>query len=146
MPRCSGSFCSRYCCKLGVADVVQVLLAGGDGISGLQGADDGVLALIERRLAGFLDAQVDQDFVVGGRAEALDAGIVQAGAVHVVANLVEIGRLRELDVDQRAAAEVHTQRNVMPEQHGTDAGDAEDQREGKEIPLLAEEIDIGIAK
>jgi hypothetical protein len=34
----------------------------------------------------------------------------------------------------------------MPEQHGHDAGDAEDKREGKEVPFLAQEIDIRIAE
>jgi hypothetical protein len=34
----------------------------------------------------------------------------------------------------------------MPEQHRTYACDAEDQREGDEVPLLAQEIDIRITK
>jgi hypothetical protein len=34
----------------------------------------------------------------------------------------------------------------MPEEHGSDAGDGEDQREGEKEPLLAKEIDIGAAK
>jgi len=34
----------------------------------------------------------------------------------------------------------------MPEEYGRESGDAEDQREGKEIPFLAKEIDVGITK
>jgi hypothetical protein len=34
----------------------------------------------------------------------------------------------------------------VPEQHGEDTGHAKDQREGEEVPLLAEEIYVGIAK
>ena len=71
---------------------------------------------------------------------------MQARAIHVLADLVEVRRLGELHVDQRSAAELHAQRNVVPEQHGADSGDAEDQREGKEIPFLAKKIDVGITK
>jgi hypothetical protein len=34
----------------------------------------------------------------------------------------------------------------MPEQHRQNAGDAEDERKSEEVPLLAEEIDVCIAK
>jgi hypothetical protein len=34
----------------------------------------------------------------------------------------------------------------VPERHGKHAGHAEDQREGEEVPLFPEEIDICIAK
>jgi hypothetical protein len=34
----------------------------------------------------------------------------------------------------------------MPEQHGAYASHAEDEREGQKIPLLAQKIDVGIAK
>jgi hypothetical protein len=34
----------------------------------------------------------------------------------------------------------------VPEEHGEDAGHAEDQREAKEVPLLAQKIDICITK
>ena len=64
-------------------------------------------------------SEVDQHFVVAGRAEALDLGILQPGAVQLGADLVEVRRLRELHVDQRAAAELHAERNAVPEQHGS---------------------------
>jgi hypothetical protein len=35
---------------------------------------------------------------------------------------------------------------VVPEQHGKQARDAEDQRKGEKIPFLSEKIDVGIAK
>jgi hypothetical protein len=35
---------------------------------------------------------------------------------------------------------------VVPEQHGKHTGHAEDQREREEVPLLAEEIYVGITK
>ena len=129
--------------QAGLAGVVQVLLAGGR-ILGLQSTNDRVLALIERRFAGLLHAEINQHLVVGRRPVGLNLGIVQTGAVHVGANLVEVRRLRELDVDQRAAAELNAQRNVVPEQHGEDSGDAEDQREGKEVPFLAQKVDVGV--
>jgi hypothetical protein len=34
----------------------------------------------------------------------------------------------------------------MPEEHRSQAGDGEDQREGEKIPLLAKEIDICITE
>jgi hypothetical protein len=34
----------------------------------------------------------------------------------------------------------------MPEKHGSDAGQGEDQREREKKPLLAEEVDIGVTK
>jgi hypothetical protein len=34
----------------------------------------------------------------------------------------------------------------MPEKHGTQASHAEDQRKGKEVPLLPKEIDVRISK
>ena len=78
-------------------------------------------------LAGFLDAKVNQHLVIGDGTEALDAGIMQPDAIHVVTNLVQVWGLRELDIDQRAAAELYAQRDVVPEQHGTDSGDAKHQ-------------------
>jgi hypothetical protein len=34
----------------------------------------------------------------------------------------------------------------MPERHGKHSGHAEDQREGQEVPLFPEEIDVCISK
>jgi hypothetical protein len=34
----------------------------------------------------------------------------------------------------------------MPEKDRQQTGDAEQQRKGKEVPLLAQEIDVGITK
>src|SRR5208337_2664364 len=63
------------------AAVIQVLLALIAGILRLEGLDDGVLAFVERGLAGFLNSKIDQHFVVGGRAETLNARIMQSRAV-----------------------------------------------------------------
>ena len=131
--------------QAGLAGIVQILLAGGR-ILGLESTNDRVLTLIERRLAGLLHTEVNQHLVVGGRSVGLDLGIVQSGAVHVRANLVKVRRLRELHVDQGSATELNAQRNMVPEQHGEDSGNAEDQREGKEIPFLAKKVDIGVSK
>ena len=130
--------------QAGLTGVVQVLLAG--STLRFERTDNGVLALVERSLAGLLHAEIDQHLIVRCRTEALDARIVQPGLVQLLPDMVEVRRLRELHIDQRAAAKLHAQRNVVPEQHGTDSGDAEDQREGEKVPLLAQEIDIGIAK
>src|ERR1700751_2803088 len=54
--------------------------------------------------------------------------------------------MRVLQVNQRSGAEIDAQRKTMPEQHRADARYAEYQREGDEIPLLAQEIDIRITK
>jgi hypothetical protein len=54
--------------------------------------------------------------------------------------------MREPDVDERSAAEVHTPRNAMPEQHGKHPGYAKDQRKGQKVPFLAQKIYVGIAK
>ena len=58
----------------------------------LQGLDDLVLALVERGLAGFLDVERDQHFIGGGIADALDAGVVQPGAVQLGADLIVVRR------------------------------------------------------
>jgi hypothetical protein len=34
----------------------------------------------------------------------------------------------------------------MPERHGTHSRDAEDEREGEEVPLFPEEIDVCVSK
>ncbi len=54
--------------------------------------------------------------------------------------------MRVFDIDQRPAAEVDTQRYAMPKRHGKQSSHAEDEREGQEVPLLPEEIDICISK
>src|SRR5208283_3572453 len=128
------------------AAVIQVLLALIAGILRLEGLDDGVLAFVERGLAGFLNSKIDQHFVVGGRAETLNARIMQSRAVHVATDLFEIRSLSELDINQRAAAELDAQRNTVPKENRAQSGNAEDQRKSKEVPLLAQKIDVGIAK
>ena len=124
------------------AAIVQVLLALG-GI-GLERLDDLVLALVQGLLGGLLDVERDQQFVVGRRAVALDTGVVQPGAVHGLADIVGVGLLRELHIHQRAAAEINAQREVVPEQHGENPRHAEHQREGQEVPLLPQEVDVRI--
>src|SRR5271165_708698 len=128
------------------AAVIQVLLALIAGILRLERLDDGVLALVERRFAGFLNSKVYQNLVVRGGTKTLNAWIMQSGAVHVATNLFEIRSLSELDINQRATAELYAQRNAVPKENRAQSGDAEDQRKGKEVPLLAQKIDVGIAK
>ena len=116
------------------------------GSIGFQRLDDLRLALIERLLAGFPHVEIDQHFVVRGHAVALDFGIVQAGAIHGGAHRVVVGRVRELHVHQRSAAEINAPRDAMPEQHGKQSRNAENQRKGEKVPLLAQKIYVGIAK
>ncbi len=73
-------------------------------------------------------------------------GILQAGAIQFGANGIHVGLLGELNVHDGAAAEIDAERNVMPEQHGSDAGEGEDQRESEKVPLLAKEVDICATK
>ena len=108
--------------------------------------NDLVFALVERLFAGLLNVESDQDFVVRGRTIGLDAGIFQARARQFRMDSRRVGRMRILHVHQRPAAEVHAQRNAVPEQHGNNSRHAEDQRKGEKIPLLAEKIDVRIFK
>ncbi len=52
----------------------------------------------------------------------------------------------ELDADDGAAAEIDVEREVVPEEDGEKAGNAEDQREAEEIPLLSQPVDFWIMK
>jgi hypothetical protein len=54
--------------------------------------------------------------------------------------------VRVLHVHERTAAKVDTERNTVPKRDGKKTGYAEDQREGKEIPLFPEKIDVCISK
>ena len=65
-----------------------------------------------------------------------------AGVVDCTTNFVVVGSAGKFHVDQGSALKVDAQRNVMPESDRQDAGDAEDQGEAKEVPLLPQEIDI----
>ena len=76
--------------KRGRAGVIQVLLAAVLRVLGFQRPDDGVLALIERGFAGFFLFQSDQHFVAVGRPIPLDLGILQPGAIHVLADLIQV--------------------------------------------------------
>ena len=101
--------------------------------------DDVILAT---RKVGFIILravlrQADQDLIVASFAVLLNAGILQANAIQVATNFVEVGRLRELDVSVGAAAKINPERNTVPGNHRNDAGDAEDEREAEEVPLLA---------
>jgi hypothetical protein len=49
-------------------------------------------------------------------------------------------------IDQRPATEIHAPRDVVPEQHGKHARNAEDQRKGKEVPFLPKKIDVYVMK
>src|SRR5258708_803190 len=104
------------------------------------------LTLIQRLFARLLDIERNQHFVIGGLSVTLDAGIFQPGAFDLIVDRGRIGRMRILDENQRAAAEVNAERNTMPECHGKHSRHAEDKREREEVPLLAEKIDVGVAK
>jgi len=71
---------------------------------------------------------------------------MHAGFIESAAHLIEVWFLGELHVDQGATLEVDAKRDAVPEEDGEKPGDAEDQRKPKEVPLLAEEIDVGILK
>src|SRR5579862_749541 len=58
----------------------------------------------------------------------------------------DIRRVRILHIDNRAAAKIDAQWDTVPERHGEQAGHAENQREGEEVPLLPQEIDVCIFK
>ena len=89
--------------------------------------------------------QVNQDFI-GIGAITLDAGAMDACPVEYRADVILIGLLGKLHIHQRAAPELHSQGDAVPEKHGKQASHAEDQREAQEIPLLAQEIYVCVAK
>src|SRR5260370_2839999 len=124
--------------------VVEILFPRG-GIA-FERLNDLSFTLIESLVAGLRNIEGDEEFVVGGLPVSLDAGILQAGAFDLGVDGGRIRRVRILHVDQRSAAEVDTQRDAMPERHGKHSGHAEDQREGQEVPLFPEEIDVCISK
>ena len=66
--------------------------------------------------------------------------------VHLSAHGVVIRLVRVLDVDQGPTAEVDSKWQAMPEQHRENSRYAEDEREGDEVPLLTEKVDIRITK
>jgi hypothetical protein len=71
---------------------------------------------------------------------------VQAGFIQVGTDIWDVWGINEFHVHQRAAAEINAQRDLVLEKHGKYASHAEDQREAEEVPLFAQEIDVGIAK
>ena len=85
---------------------------------GFQGIDDLVLALGKVGLAGLFQVQLDHHFIAAGLAVALDHGVVQPGFIQRAPDRSIVRLPGELHIDQRAAAEIHPQRNAMPEQHG----------------------------
>src|SRR5207253_8030892 len=111
-----------------------------------QSIEDLVFAFVKIGLAGFLQVQLDYDFILHGVAIALDRGVVQSHLVQIAANRADVRGIHKLHVDQGAATEIHAQRNAVPEQHGKNASHAEDQREAEEVPLFTKKIDICIAK
>jgi hypothetical protein len=54
--------------------------------------------------------------------------------------------MRKLHVHQGAPAEIDPEWKPVPEKQREQAGHAEDQGEGKEVPFLAQEIDVRIAE
>src|SRR5262249_30957070 len=113
---------------------IRRVLSGGGGV--VKCADDLGLALGGGGFAAGL-GQADEKLIVVRGAIALNAGVAQARSVQVGANLVDVRRGGKTDISVGATAEVHAQRDVVPEQHREYAGDAEDEREAEEMPLLA---------
>src|ERR1700757_1887736 len=124
--------------------IVQVRLSRRS--MGFQRLNNLELALIESLLAGLTHVQVDQLLVIGDRTQTLKLEITQARMIQLGADRIFVRRVRELHINQRSTAEVNSPRNVVPEQHGKQARDAEDQRKGEKIPLFSKKIDVGVAK
>src|SRR5215469_11247799 len=129
--------------------VVQVHLVRGS--IRFQRIDNLASTHIEGLLAGLAKAQVDQNLIIRGDTVGLNLRVFQTGTIHVGAHCLQIRRARELHVDQGAAAEVDSpgKRSSGPspsKPHGNETRDTEDQRESKEVPLLAEKIDVDVMK
>ena len=71
----------------------------------------------------------------------MEAGLVDCGA-----DVVGVGLSGKLDADDGAAAEVDVEREMVPEEDRQQAGNAEDEREAEEIPLLPKPVDFWIMK
>ncbi len=81
-----------------------------------------------------------------GRSVGLNAAVVDAGAIDRLTDPVDVRRLLKLNVDQRAAAKVDPQLDAMPEKDRQHSRYAEDQREGEEIPLFPQPINVNAMK
>src|SRR5260221_4081970 len=127
----------------GCANVVQVLFALGHGA--LQRLNDLVLAAGEIGFAGVLQVQSNENFV-RSLAESLNARAVQSSLVQGCADRLFVRLIHELHLNVSASAKIQTERDSVPEEHGKNAGNAEDQREAEEVPLFAEKIYVRIAK
>src|ERR1035437_3451459 len=71
---------------------------------------------------------------------------MNAGFVQRLADVILMGRRIEGNRNLRAALEVHTFGDPVPEQHAQYARHGKNQREAEEIPLLAQPIDICVTK
>src|ERR1700723_1469979 len=121
--------------KLGqgsLAGVIQIELAlvgrPGAGVVCVQRLHNGLPSGIEGRLLGFFLRQRDSYLLLRRRSVGLDAAVMDAGAVHRLADPVGVWRLLELNIDQCAAAKVDSQLDAMPEEDRKDSGNTEDQR------------------
>ena len=97
------------------AGIIQILLAGRSIL--FECFDDQVLAAVQRLLVGLLLGQVDQHLVTCCRPKPLNLGLAQPSPVQRRPNRIIVRRVGELHLDQGSAAEVDTQRDVVPEQH-----------------------------
>ena len=77
---------------------------------------------------------------------ALNADIVQSGAVHGGANGIVIRRLGKLHIDQRAAAEIHALRNAVPEQHGEQPATLKTSEKARKYHFLPRKSMFGLRK
>jgi len=121
---------------------LHVLHDEGVGVICLERINDLLAALIERTLVVLL-RQADEHLVPAGvidGLDGLDGRILDARRIHGPADTVDVRGPRELRLHLRAALEVHAEEhraaNALPmHTHGDNAGHAEDQRKGEEVPL-----------
>ena len=71
---------------------------------------------------------------------------MQSRAIQSGADLFQLGWIGELHVDVGSATELHAHGQPVPDQHGKNAGDAEDQGEGEKAPFPAEKVNVRVAK
>ncbi len=110
-------------------------------------------ALVMRRVLRGRLRQVD-DLVVlrgparraRGRGDALHALVTNARRVQRRADMLFVRRRVEVHRHLRSAAEVNSQRNVVPERHAQNAGDRKQERKGQEVPLPSQPVDLYLAK
>ena len=75
-------------------------------------------------------------------AHPLNQRAMDPSLVHRRTEMVLVRLRRKRHPQLRPALEVHAQRNMVPKQNAHQPRDREDQRKTKEIPLLAQPVDV----